>query len=192
MKKLEDAVFAVSRKIRGRGLSVGTIWSGVCRGCGELFFCANPGTSHCYTRCGVARKEKSKHVCLQCGVVFSVYPSRAKLANVECCSRKCSALYKRGPNSNRWLGGSRTKDGYIRVCSNGIYSLEHRDVVSKRIGRPLMRFESVHHKNGVRDDNRDENLELWTKPQVPGRRVSDLVAWMIKHYLPEIRAAITA
>jgi hypothetical protein len=67
--------------------------------------------------------------------------------------------------------------GHPRAAGSSSYVFEHILIMEEILGRYLLPGESVHHRNGVRDDNRPENLELWTRPQPTGIRASDAVVW---------------
>lgn len=75
-------------------------------------------------------------------------------------------------------------DGYRAISVDKRNVLEHRHLMEQHLGRPLAKHETVHHINGVRHDNRLENLELWSKSHPSGQRVADKIAWA-KAFLTE-------
>ena len=81
-------------------------------------------------------------------------------------------------------------NGYHYKQENNRVFAVHREVMSAHIGRPLLPCETVHHINGVRNDNRLENLELWSTSQPYGQRVEDKLKWaneLISRYAQPVK-----
>lgn len=73
--------------------------------------------------------------------------------------------------------GSISSTGYRIMRVDGRSVPEHRLILERALGRSLWDWENVHHKNGLRADNRLENLEIWIVPQPFGQRPEDLLIW---------------
>ncbi len=89
------------------------------------------------------------------------------------CSRECRlillSINRKGENNPAWNGGkSKDHKGYVLIRNTthhrsvGGYVREHILVMEEKIGRPVLKTEVVHHINHKKDDNRPENLKLYS------------------------------
>lgn len=151
-----------------------------CPHCRESFQPRHSSQRYCTNDCRFAASRtatKTKR-CERCGSEF-----QTRWERVRFCSRSC-ARHSQG-NGAATPGTIRiAPSGYIEVklhpgnrTTSRQWGLQHRLVMESHLGRPLRPEETVHHVNGVKGDNRVENLELWSSRHPRGQRVEDLLAF---------------
>jgi hypothetical protein len=131
------------------------------------------------------RPGRLEEICKQCGRIFTTWECKKKRGNGKFCSRECAAkhqsenytdekrravvdrLGKRGPEHPSWRGGRKIQNGYVHIwnadhpdADRHGYISEHRLVMEQHLGGRLLPTEIVHHKDGNKQNNAIENLEL--------------------------------
>ena len=137
------------------------------------------------------------HTCVDCGkerwVPYSVWEAKPKY---KVCLR-CSHIGKLNPH---WKGGSYlSPDGYRFVLlfpdnpywemaiKNKGHILEHRLIMAQYLGRCLQPSEIVHHFNGIRSDNRIENLALISRKNHESYTFESLLQTRIRQLEQQIK-----
>lgn len=148
-----------------------------CAVCGKPFDATHHAEQKmCSRECRAAFRALPRQACERCGKQMDTTNSTYRK------QRFCSPACRRAPFGTIRSGSNGYLDMYVGLdhpmANDRGWVQEHRYVVSEQVGRPLESHERVHHKNGQRDDNRPENLELWkvkggSKKDPAGVRAAD-------------------
>lgn len=145
-----------------------------CCECKQNFKSSDKEKKFCSKNCSARfwrRENFGKKKCPSCKKKFVMKYKKDIYCSINCYNKFCNRgkgyinkkgyriLYRKGHQNS-------SKSGAIP---------EHVLVMSNHLGRPLKEKETVHHKNGIRNDNRIENLELWAHSHPYGQRVDDLI-----------------
>lgn len=121
-------------------------------------------------------RKRGKKLLIQCPICENPRWVRIDATRLKSFSGMCNICHNKfdtnyGKKHPRWKGGTTTKWGYrciklqpddkfYPMARKSGYVNEHRLVMAKHLGRLLEKNEIVHHINGIKNDNRIENLEL--------------------------------
>ncbi len=157
-----------------------------CIRCSRLsILCKNGMCSDCfYDKKRKKGKIRIEEKCEKCGIYGVFFKNRCRPCYTAKRQRKYLSDDVPVQKKAKHGAGTKNPDGYRIITKTGHPNamkhgriLEHTFVMSEFLKRPLHKHENVHHKNGIRDDNRIENLELWSKSQPKGQRVEDKIKW---------------
>ena len=139
----------------------------------------------------IGYKSRGLRVWAQCPICHTRSWREQRFATKPCpkCGIPKGKELRKGEMNVRWSGGKRHADGYVfitvdeshpyfvmarKVSHRNLYQIsEHRLVIAQAIGRPLAYDEIIHHINGIKSDNRLENLMLLKNNQHHARLVLD-------------------
>ncbi len=138
----------------------------LCQGCGQYFHTKSNNAKWCRACYPLRDKEKleryesrNKEACMDCGTQILRRSVRCRV-----CDNKARTGYFLADKNPNWRGGKTRCYGYVylRVGSTSerhhAYRAEHIVVWEKATGKKLPKGWVIHHFNGIRDDNRFENL----------------------------------
>lgn len=176
---------------------------------GRNKFCS----SYCAKSYASMMRVLRSRFCIPCGSTFFPRRGQLVLGRGTACSKSCAArgdrnpFYGRkhsaesmaravktkrargkiltGPRNPSWKGGRYVaKNGYVVIRVDGIQRHEHRVVMERHLGRPILSSEMVHHINGNKSDNRIENLEVMSRADHAKHHEADrfcaLAKWAIR------------
>ena len=149
------------------------------------------------------RKYSETFICPVCGNTANRYGTGEKVLR-KYCSDDCRSVGKGNALRSSWYTRAEKdphtgepvirwrvdSQGYMFAIINGKWFSEHRYVMERHLNRKLDSNETVHHKNGNRQDNRIENLELWSngrhgKGQSVDDQISACIEFLMKYYCVE-------